>query len=93
MKAFNAEEVRFETVTAIGAVMQAQALSRYPAYIGLDVHKSVALPIGQDVAVPRSTGMCESGQVIEARFSAGVRSCASIDVTRSRYVLFGAKTP
>lgn len=39
MKEFNAEEVRFETVTAIGVVRQAQALFRYPAYIGLDVHK------------------------------------------------------
>ncbi len=39
MKEFNAEEVRFETVTAIGAIRQAQNLIRYPAYIGLDVHK------------------------------------------------------
>jgi len=28
--------------------------------------------IGQDVPVPRSTGMCESGQVIAARCSEGV---------------------
>jgi hypothetical protein len=33
MKEFNAEEVRLETVTAIGAFRQAEA------YIGLDVHK------------------------------------------------------
>lgn len=39
MKEFNAEEVRFETVTAIGAIRQAENLIRYPAYIGLDVHK------------------------------------------------------
>ena len=32
-------------------------------------HASSAGPIGQDVPVQRSTGMCESGQVIEARFS------------------------
>jgi len=32
----------------------------------------LAVPIGQDVPVPRSTGMCESGQVIDARRSAGV---------------------
>ena len=39
MKEFNAEEIQFETVTAICAVGQAQTLYRYPAYIGLDVHK------------------------------------------------------
>jgi transposase len=39
MKEFNVEEVRFETVTAIGAIRQADGLIRYPAYIGLDVHK------------------------------------------------------
>ena len=39
MKEFNAEEARFETVTAIGAFRQAEAYTGYPAYIGLDVHK------------------------------------------------------
>lgn len=39
MKEFNAEEVRFETVTAIGAIRQAETYVGYPAYIGLDVHK------------------------------------------------------
>ena len=39
MKEFNAEEVRFETVTAIGAIRQSKTYIGYPAYIGLDVHK------------------------------------------------------
>ena len=39
MKEFNAEEVRIETVTAIGAIRQAKDIIRYPAYIGMDVHK------------------------------------------------------
>jgi transposase len=45
MKEFNAEKVRFETETAFGtvsaldAIRQAQTCVRYPAYIGLDVHK------------------------------------------------------
>jgi len=39
MKEFNAQQVRFETVTAIGAFRQAQVYFEYPAYIGLDVHK------------------------------------------------------
>jgi len=39
MQEFNPEEVRFETVTAIGAIRQAENLIGYPAYIGLDVHK------------------------------------------------------
>jgi transposase len=49
MQEFNAEEVRFETVTAIGAVRQAQTFIRYPAYIGLDVHKETIV-----VAVARA---------------------------------------
>ena len=61
--------------------------------------------IGQDVPVPRSTGMCGSGQVIDARRSAGVGSgccCAAIPflplprwagVTNARYLLFGANIP
>ena len=62
------------------------------------------LPIGQDVPVPRSTGMCESGQVIETLFSAGVWSVSPGDwvflhlprlvgVTSARYLLLGANTP
>ncbi len=45
MQEFNAEKVRFETetafetVSALGAIRQAQTFVRYPAYIGLDVHK------------------------------------------------------
>ncbi len=59
----------------------------------------------KDVPVPRSTGMCESGQVIDARRSAGVWSDVSSQaltflplprlagVTRARYLLWGANTP
>jgi transposase len=39
MKEFNPEEVRFETASALKTVMQAQSGHKYPAYIGLDVHK------------------------------------------------------
>jgi transposase len=39
MQEFSAEEVRFESVTAIGAIRQSAAYYRFPAYIGLDVHK------------------------------------------------------
>ena len=39
MKEFNAEEVRVETASALETVRRAQAFVRYPAYIGLDVHK------------------------------------------------------
>jgi hypothetical protein len=50
--------------------------------------------------VPRSTGMCESGHVIEARFSAGVWSVSSSEwgflrlprlagVTLARYLTVG----
>ena len=62
---------------------------------------SISVPIGQDVPVPRSTGMCASGQVIEACFSAGVWSVSSAEwiflrlprlagVTHARYLLLGA---
>jgi transposase len=39
MKEFTAEEVRVETASALETVRRAQAFVRYPAYIGLDVHK------------------------------------------------------
>jgi len=39
MKQFNAEQIQIETTSALGTVMQAEAMSQYPAYIGLDVHK------------------------------------------------------
>jgi transposase len=39
MKEFNAEAVRIETASALEAVRPAQAGRKYPAYIGLDVHK------------------------------------------------------
>ena len=58
MKKFNAEAVRSETVSALEVVRQTQAGSKYPAYIGLDVHKetiAVALAwAGRDV--PESWG-------------------------------------
>ncbi len=38
MKKFNAEAIRLETASALGTVRQDQAMSRYAAYIGLDVH-------------------------------------------------------
>ena len=49
MKEFNPEAVRFETASALKAVMQAQASHKYPAYIGLDVHKETIV-----VAVARA---------------------------------------
>ncbi len=39
MKQFNAEQIQIETASALGTVMQAEAMHQYPAYIGLDVHK------------------------------------------------------
>ena len=39
MKEFNTEAVRIETASALATVRPAQAFVRYPAYIGLDVHK------------------------------------------------------
>ena len=47
MKEFNTETVRIETASALATVRQAQALVRYPAYIGLDVHKET-IPLCQD---------------------------------------------
>jgi transposase len=48
MKEFNAEEVRFETVSAVDAMRRAPAFARYPAYIGLDVHKeTIAVSIAR----------------------------------------------
>jgi len=48
MQEFNPEEIRFETVTAIGAIRQSQAYAKYPAYIGLDVHKdSIAVAVAR----------------------------------------------
>jgi len=39
MKEFNVEAVRIETASALESVRPAQAGRKYPAYIGLDVHK------------------------------------------------------
>jgi hypothetical protein len=50
MKEFNAEEVRFETASALETVRRAQAFIRHPAYIGLDVHKETIV-----VAVARAS--------------------------------------
>jgi transposase len=49
MKEFNPEAVRFETASALKTVMHAQASHKYPAYIGLDVHKETIV-----VAVARA---------------------------------------
>ena len=48
MKEFNAEAVRIETASALETVRPAQAEGRYPAYIGLDVHKeTIAVAVAQ----------------------------------------------
>lgn len=39
MKKFNPEAVRIESVSAVEVLMRYQAIDRYPAYVGLDVHK------------------------------------------------------
>ncbi len=39
MKKFNAEAIRLETDTALETIRRVEAGDRYPAYIGLDVHK------------------------------------------------------
>lgn len=48
MKKFNAEEVRSETASALETVRQTQAGKKYPAYIGLDVHKeTIAIAVAR----------------------------------------------
>jgi len=48
MKEFNAEAVRIETASALETVRPAQAGGRYPAYIGLNVHKqSIAVAVAR----------------------------------------------
>ncbi len=48
MKEFNAEEVRFETASAVEAIRRAPVFASYPAYIGLDVHKeTIAVSIAR----------------------------------------------
>jgi transposase len=49
MKEFTAEEVQIETASALGRLRRAEAFVRYPAYIGLDVHKETIV-----VAVARA---------------------------------------
>jgi len=49
MKEFNAEAVRIETASALAMVRPAKAFVKYPAYIGLDVHKGTVV-----VAVARA---------------------------------------
>ena len=39
MREFNAEEIRLETASALETIREATEEARYPAYIGLDVHK------------------------------------------------------
>jgi len=58
MKEFNAEAVRIETASALEAVRPAQAGRKYPAYIGLDVHKeTIAVAVARvGRAAPESRG-------------------------------------
>jgi transposase len=58
MKKFNAEAVGIETASVRQTVLQAWAERRYPAYIGLDVHKeTIAVAIAQaGRAAPESRG-------------------------------------
>ena len=49
MREFNAEEIRFEAVSALETIREATEEARYPAYIGLDVHKETIV-----VAVARA---------------------------------------
>ncbi len=58
MKEFNAEEIQFETASALGTISQQRTIGDYPAYIGLDVHKdTIAIAVayaGREV--PESRG-------------------------------------
>jgi len=58
MKEFNAEAVRIEAASALEAVRPAQAGRKYPAYIGLDVHKeTIAVAVARvGRAAPESRG-------------------------------------
>ena len=48
MKEFNAKEVWIETASALETVKPARADRKYPAYIGLDVHKeTIAVAVAQ----------------------------------------------
>jgi len=48
MKEFNTESVRIETASALETVKPARADRKYPAYIGLDVHKeTIAVAVAQ----------------------------------------------
>ena len=49
MREFNAEEIRFEAASALETIREATEEARYPAYIGLDVHKETIV-----VAVARA---------------------------------------
>jgi len=58
MKEFNAEKVRIETGSALETARQSQAQRKYPAYIGLDVHKqTIAVAVARvGRAAPESRG-------------------------------------
>ena len=58
MKEFKPEAVRIEAATALKTVMQAQSGDKYPAYIGLDVHKeSIVVAVARaGREVPESRG-------------------------------------
>jgi len=64
MKEFNTETVRIETASALATVRQAQAFVRYPAYIGLGVHKeTIAVAVARaGREAPESRVEC-NGQV------------------------------
>ena len=49
MREFNAEEIRLETASALETIREATTEAKYPAYIGLDVHKETIV-----VAVARA---------------------------------------
>lgn len=59
MKECNAKEVRVETISALGTVLEARARMDYgyPAYIGLDVHKDTIVvavaPAGREAPISR----------------------------------------
>ena len=58
MKEFNAEKVRIETGSALETARQSQSQRKYPAYIGLDVHKqTIAVAVARvGRAAPESRG-------------------------------------
>ena len=57
MKEFRAEEIRIEAVSALETVKQVQVNGRYPAFIGLDVHKeTIVFAVAWAGRAPESRG-------------------------------------